>query len=241
MKVKVVGEMASFVCELQETQTIQDLYQIIKEHYGKEMYLFKRSPRIFIESSERPLSDVFNDLECIYAENSLEIKGPEEIFVDTAPNKNIRFEIHEVPSDNSCLFHSLSYLLSSKTSTELRQLVADTILQTPDKFVPFLEKDPGAYAKWITNPDIWGGATEITIISNIYQTKISVIDRNLQVIEFGDNYKDVIYLQYSGSHYNAVVAKDRSGHILKKFVQGDVASLEAAKTAVSESFRKEKQ
>ncbi|KAI5160123.1 ubiquitin thioesterase OTU1 [Nematocida ausubeli] len=237
MRFKIIDDTKSFIYEIEGTKTISDLYEGIENKVGSKRFLFKGVPKCLVERADCPIMETFTDLECIYAEASKEVKGPVETTVNTLTDENLVFSIFEVPSDNSCLFHSLSELLNAKSSSELRKMVANEILQHPKKFMSYIEKTPFEYSTWIVQPDIWGGATEITIISKIYSTKVAVIDNAQRVYEFGDEFRSVVYLSYSGSHYNAVVAKDRNGNVVRKFPCGDKSAEEKAKKAVQEFFR----
>ncbi|KAI5185798.1 ubiquitin thioesterase OTU1 [Nematocida homosporus] len=234
MRVKAVYGRTSFVCEFPDESSVAELYELVRARIGKAVFLFTTMPLQMIDEVEkRRVSELIADCDCIYLMDTPEARGPSE--QKEADECAAVFSILEVPSDNSCLFHALSELLDARSSSELRKMVANTILENPKKFAIYLEKDPFAYSKWIVQPDTWGGATEIEIIARIYETKVCVIDRQLQCIEFGCEYRSVVYLQYSGVHYNAVIGKDQ-GRVIKKFPKGDVQALARAKEAVRESF-----
>lgn len=244
MRLKLVYGSSSFVCTVAESMSASELYRIAKEKVDKTVYLFKVSPlRMIEETDQLPLSKIVSNMECLYLMDSPQSIAPSEekeksfcTSTEEVESQYGVFSILEVPSDNSCLFHSLSELFNARSSGELRKMVADAILDDPKRFAPYLETDPFSYTKWITNPSIWGGATEITIISSIYKTKVCVIDRSLQCIEFGEDFRSVVYLQYSGTHYNGIIAKDRTGKITTRFPRGDKSVLEVAKEAVRKSF-----
>ncbi|OAG29975.1 ubiquitin thioesterase OTU1 [Nematocida displodere] len=232
MRFKIVDGSKSFIYEAGEGETVAEMYEKIQTKLQKHVFIFKRVPRVLIECSDAAISSVLSDLECLYTDSSKSIRGPVQTAENTLIDQSLTFSVFVVPSDNSCLFHSLSELLSARSSGELRKMVADTILGNPEEFSPFLEKEPFAYSKWILNSDIWGGATEITVISKIYTTKVCVIDPNLQPINFGDDFRSVVYLMYTGTHYNAIIAKDKAGVVQRKFPRGDNNILQKAKEAV---------
>lgn len=238
MKFKMVDGQSSFICEIAGNLTVADLYQVANEKAAKEVLIFRSMPRRLVEKSSQPVADVLADMECLYLEGTADVKGP-SCSANGFFDQGLSFSVLVVPSDNSCLFHSLSEVLNARSSGELRKMVANKILQDPNAFAPFIEKEPFAYTKWITSPEIWGGAPEITIISKIYETKVCVIDRALQIIEFGEEFRSVVYLMYSGTHYNAVVAHDRSGNLIRKFPRGDTTIREAAQAAVKRFFNQE--
>ncbi|KAI5188494.1 ubiquitin thioesterase OTU1 [Nematocida sp. AWRm77] len=237
MKFKMIDGQHSFIYEAECTLSVSELYAAVREKTGRDLFIFRSMPRSLVEKSDKPVSEVLADMDCLYLEASEDVQGP-TCSEDGLLDKDLVFKIFVVPSDNSCLFHSLSEVLSAKSSGELRKMVANTILSDPKAFAPFIEKDPFAYSKWITNPDIWGGAPEITIISKVYETMVCVIDRSLQPIEFGDTFRSVVYLMYTGAHYNAVVAYDKTGNPVRKFPKGSKAVREKAREAVKEFFSK---
>lgn len=237
MRFKIIGESVSFVCSIEEQKSINALYDAVENKIGSKRYLFKGTPKHLVERSDVPISTVFSDLECIYVEESNKVEGPVETINCASFDKEGYFSILEVPADNSCLFHALSELLNARSSDELRKMVANEILKDPKKFAPYIEKDPVSYSNWILQPNIWGGATEITIISKIYQTKVCVIDRQLQVYEFGEAFRSTVYLSYSGNHYNAVIFNGKAGQTVRKFPYGDKKAESLAKSAVQAYFK----
>ncbi|KAH9387223.1 ubiquitin thioesterase OTU1 [Nematocida major] len=236
MRFKIIDGTSSFVCEMGDSMSVKALYDEVEKKAGGKRHLFKGTVRSLVERSDLPISEVFSNLECIYADSSAKIAGPVETNTCTFFDKSAVFSIMEVPSDNSCLFHALSELLSAKNSDSLRKMVADEIMKSPKSFAPYIEKEPFAYSTWIVQPHIWGGATEITVISKIYETKVCVIDKDLRTYEFGEAFRSVVYLCYSGTHYNAVISKDRNGNIVRKFPYGDKKAESLAKEAVKNFF-----
>ncbi|EIJ88139.1 ubiquitin thioesterase OTU1 [Nematocida parisii] len=236
MKFKIIGGSKTFVFKIESDKTVSDLYDGVEGVLGDERFLFKGMSKGFVERSEKLISEEFSNLECIYAEKSNVLKGPVETATNDLYDKDLNFSILEVPGDNSCLFHSLSDLLNAKSSGELRKIVANEILKNPKEFSPYIEKAPFEYSNWIQDPTTWGGAPEITIISKIYKTKVCVIQRDLVTYGFGDEFRSVVYLSYSGSHYNAVIAKTKSGSVTYKFPCGDKWAEDKAKEAVRNFF-----
>ncbi|KAI5190988.1 ubiquitin thioesterase OTU1 [Nematocida minor] len=236
MRFKIIDGSMSFVCQIEGDRRIETLYEEVESKIGSKRYLFKGTPKCLVEKSSKLISEVFSDLECIYAEESSKVEGPVETATNTLENKEMVFSILEVPSDNSCLFHALSELLNAKSSGELRKMVANEILKDPKAFSPYIEKEPFEYSTWILQPNIWGGAPEITVISKIYGTKVCVIDKDLRVYGFGEEFRSVVYLSYSGTYYNAVISKDRNGNITRKFPYGDKLAESRAKAAVRSFF-----
>lgn len=68
-----------------------------------------------------------------------------------------------------------------------------------------LEKSNKEYVEWIKKPSSWGGSIEIMLASELYKCEIAAIDiKNERQEIFGqnNNYKDRIYLLYTGIHYD---------------------------------------
>ncbi|KAI9604157.1 hypothetical protein H4Q26_003769 [Puccinia striiformis f. sp. tritici PST-130] len=116
-----------------------------------------------------------------------------------------------VPDDNSCLFRAAGILLDhgdNQSSTidlsfRLRQIVADAVKNDPVSWCePILGRDPDLYISKILDKDVWGGAIELAILADHFQTEICSID----VDRFGQshNYANRIFLVYSGIHYDAI-------------------------------------
>ncbi|XP_065218474.1 ubiquitin thioesterase OTU1 [Planococcus citri] len=116
----------------------------------------------------------------------------------------------EVPSDNSCLFTSLAFVLSGKidvsTSSFMRQLVADKISSQPDEYSDaILGKPNKEYCTWILNPNSWGGAIELAVLSDHYGFEIAVVNSVTGVISrFGEDkhYDHRVFLLFDGIHYD---------------------------------------
>ena len=237
MQFRLTDGTRTYVQEIDNNETVRKLYDTVRETTGHDVYIFRSTPRMMIQNTDMRIADLFAGPECLYIERSREVKGSAQSAHESADTDDeLAFSILVVPDDNSCLFHALSEVLSAKSSGALRKMVADAILTDPKAYAAYIEKDPCAYATWIVDANVWGGATEITIMSKIYKTKVCVIDREQNVIEFGEDYRAVVYLQYTGTHYNAVIAKDKSGNIVKKFARADKKVLHNAKTAVAAHF-----
>ncbi|POW09777.1 hypothetical protein PSTT_06553 [Puccinia striiformis] len=140
-----------------------------------------------------------------------------------------------VPDDNSCLFRAAGILLDhgdNQSSTidlsfRLRQIVADAVKNDPVSWCePILGRDPDLYISKILDKDVWGGAIELAILADHFQTEICSIDvqtgrasnflsfsfsklsyKILELVDrFGQshNYANRIFLVYSGIHYDAI-------------------------------------
>jgi len=78
----------------------------------------------------------------------------------------------QVPSDNSCLFRSVSYVMerTEERHGDLRRAAAQAIRADPARFsAGFLGKGNEEYARWLEEPDSWGGAIELMVLSEHYR------------------------------------------------------------------------
>ncbi|KAL0477393.1 ubiquitin thioesterase OTU1 [Acrasis kona] len=123
-----------------------------------------------------------------------------------------------MPSDNSCLFHSCSYVLKNKSRTnaqELRQLCANIVAENPKKYNnAFLGMPNLSYTTWILNKDTWGGAIELSILSDYFSTEIVAFDTaNMREDKYGENrdYSTRALIVYTGNHYDALALVENPG------------------------------
>ena len=83
-------------------------------------------------------------------------------------------------ADNSCLFNSVGYVLenhSRNKAKELRDVISRTVESNPELYnEAFLGKPTKEYAKWIMKDESWGGAIELSILSEYYRTEIAAFD-----------------------------------------------------------------
>ncbi len=114
----------------------------------------------------------------------------------------------------SCLFNSMSYFFN-KSSFDIRQDICNYLQQNK----PIIEGldthfilglDSPSYQHYISrmrNTSTWGGAIEIQVACNIWNTRITVHnirDRNGNKIEFlpiNKNHSNNISITWNGGHY----------------------------------------
>jgi ubiquitin thioesterase OTU1 len=187
--------------------------------------------------------------------NNVGIKSRETLIVTEVPaeerkireaqrNKELSeaigcFMIHSVPSNNSCLFTSISFLADggSMSSREMRSIVAGIVLSDSEKYSSsVLDRRPEEYAEWIQRGESWGGAIELSIFSEYYKMEFDVVDvQTLRVDRFGCEkcYPLKSYLLYDGVHYDALVLNLPNGSTQSKFSSDDdqytLLALEVAK------------
>ncbi|XP_071542770.1 ubiquitin thioesterase OTU1 isoform X2 [Panulirus ornatus] len=119
-----------------------------------------------------------------------------------------------VPSDNSCLFASIYYLINGgetigpKQLREMRQLVASVIKTQPEKYnEAVLERSNSKYCEWILKDTSWGGAIELSVFSQYYEIEIVALDAKTGVLNrFGEDkkYDYRMVLMYNGIHYDPI-------------------------------------
>ncbi|KAK9789064.1 hypothetical protein SCARD494_09263 [Seiridium cardinale] len=119
-----------------------------------------------------------------------------------------------MPDDNSCMFTAIAGALRGANSgldgsspEKLRRIVADHILAKPDVYTKVvLEKEPRAYCANIQRPDVWGGAIELGIISEVFGIEICVVNvKEGTIIKYGEDQYDLrCVLVWSNIHYDRV-------------------------------------
>jgi len=115
-----------------------------------------------------------------------------------------------VPSDNSCLFTSIGFVLGGKVDpscgTEMRKLIAEAVSSDQENYSEaILGKPNKEYCNWILKPESWGGGIELSVLTKHYGIEIAVIDTSNAIINrFGEdqNYEYRVFLIFDGIHYD---------------------------------------
>jgi len=94
------------------------------------------------------------------------------------PDKDGYLALRVMPDDNSCMFTAFGGVIQrADPAPTLRREVGEYILAHPDKFDKVvLEMEPQRYAQTMLSPDRWGGAIELSILSDIYDIEICSVD-----------------------------------------------------------------
>ncbi|CAI8053835.1 Ubiquitin thioesterase OTU1 [Geodia barretti] len=149
-----------------------------------------------------------------------------------------------VPADNSCLFRSISYLITNDTDSpsELRQLAAGIILSNPHRYSSVvLGKERQEYVEWLLRDESWGGAIELSVLSEHYKVELDVVDIQSQRIDrFGEGagFRDRALLIYDGIHYDPLVMEGVGGAGGQRmFPVSDARILEKASQLAREAFQ----
>ncbi|TFK83502.1 OTU-domain-containing protein [Polyporus arcularius HHB13444] len=130
---------------------------------------------------------------------------------DYVPTSN-GYLIHRiVPDDNSCMFSSIALIFEQDMSKaqEIRKIVADAIRKDPVKWDESILGMPREqYIQTILKPSAWGGAIELAILAQHYNTEIASVDVETGRIDHftpppeTDSGNRAIVI-YSGIHYDA--------------------------------------
>ncbi|KAI1501540.1 hypothetical protein F5X99DRAFT_382248 [Biscogniauxia marginata] len=130
------------------------------------------------------------------------------------PENNSSLVLRVMPDDNSCLFTAVGGALrglepypDGYTPETLRRMVVDHIRANPGKFnAVVLEMSPSEYCARMLRPDVWGGAIELGIISEIFRLEICAVDvKTGSVIRYGEGQHDMrCILVYSNIHYDRI-------------------------------------
>ena len=125
-----------------------------------------------------------------------------------SPEYSGTFILRIMPDDNSCLFRAVGTALMGgmDAMTELRSVVAQTVQENQDIYSEaVLDKKPSDYCRWIQNPNSWGGAIELSILSKHFGVEICSIDvKTLRVDHFNEGVPTRCVLVYSGIHYDTI-------------------------------------
>lgn len=150
-----------------------------------------------------------------------------------------------VPSDNSCLFTSVGYVLGGKVDPTcgqyMRKIIAEAVSTDTETYSEAMLGKPNKdYCSWILKPDSWGGAIELSILSNFYGMEMAVVDTiNAIVNRFGEDksYAHRVFLIFDGIHYDPLFLEPLTpdGTIQTMFPAEDEGMLEKARQLALEA------
>ncbi|ETN66871.1 ubiquitin thioesterase OTU1 [Anopheles darlingi] len=128
-----------------------------------------------------------------------------------------------VPADNSCLFTSIGFVLTGKVDPEnsryMRQIIAATVNSDKQEYNEgILGRPNDEYCAWILQPESWGGAIEVSILSAYHGLEFDVVDiTNAIINRFGEdkNYGMRAFLLFDGIHYDPLYLESTSGEPAK--------------------------
>jgi ubiquitin thioesterase OTU1 len=159
------------------------------------------------------------------------------------------FVRRQMPSDNSCLFHSSAYVLHNRSRSkgpELRALCANIVQENPKLYDNASLGMPNlSYTSWIMHKDTWGGAIELSILSDYHKIEIVAFDtQTMREDHYGENkdYSTRVLVIYTGSHYDALALAEHGGasesHDQVLFNTRDDNVMKKAREYVFEEHRK---
>lgn len=97
---------------------------------------------------------------------------------NSSPPANTTSVLRVMPDDNSCMFTSVGGAIPIEDpSGILRREVAEYILAHPEEYTKaILGEEPSRYVRRMKEKDTWGGAIELSILSDIYKIQICSVD-----------------------------------------------------------------
>ncbi|XP_063360231.1 ubiquitin thioesterase Otu1 [Cydia amplana] len=148
-----------------------------------------------------------------------------------------------VPSDNSCLFTSIGFVLNGQVDTTvhtlMRQIIAMEVASDHDTYSEAMLGKPNAeYCTWIQQPSSWGGAIEVAILSRFYGIEMAVVDTlNAIINRFGEdkNYGNRVFLLFDGVHYDPLYLEQNDGGIQTMFPSDDLETYREAEQIAHEA------
>ncbi|KAK3886182.1 hypothetical protein Pcinc_009642 [Petrolisthes cinctipes] len=150
-----------------------------------------------------------------------------------------------VPSDNSCLFASIYYLINggeivgSQQVEEMRTVVAAAVKSQPDLYSEaVLERSNSNYCDWILKDTSWGGAIELSIFSQYYEIEMVALDSKTgNLNRFGEDkkYDYRMIVMYDGIHYDPIYMETYEGNKVYIFPVSAESVLQQAQEMVLEA------
>ena len=120
-----------------------------------------------------------------------------------------------IAADNSCLFNAVGYVTQHTRgeAAHLRELIASHIAAEQETYSEaVLGMPPLAYCDWLLQPDSWGGAIELSILSQLCGLQIDAADiQTCRVDRYGESggFQERVLLLSDGLHYDAVALAAR--------------------------------
>ncbi|CAG9464256.1 unnamed protein product [Pedinophyceae sp. YPF-701] len=146
--------------------------------------------------------------------------GPAGSALDSVPLNDgtaARLVRRQVPSDNSCLFRSIGYVLEKTMDAagKMRATAAQVVSSDATTYNgAFLGRENEEYVAWILDDINWGGAIELSIFSQVFLTEIAAFDvqtRRVDVYGEGSGHEQRVMVVYNGIHYDPLVVVEKPG------------------------------
>lgn len=153
---------------------------------------------------------------------SANIRSGESLVLKNVELQEMVLKKHDIPADNSCLFHAIRLRRRSPTQAaclmaticrfalgcsdgpaEMRRVVASTIAMKPDEFPDaVLGRASEDYRRWILQDSSWGGEIELCILAEYFKCEIVAVDvRSRQQHRYGETFPQRIFLCMSSLRY----------------------------------------
>ncbi|KAK1753527.1 ubiquitin thioesterase OTU1 [Echria macrotheca] len=214
--------------EIDDTEPLGALIRLVKEKTGLVDFSLKygyplKNLEMSLDAQEKPISDfnlrgetlVVVPTEAPPAPVAVEEKtqtfNPKGVEPDETslewPDRGGHLVLRVMPDDNSCMFTAVGGAVGVENPSQfLRHQVCEYILTHPDKYnKAILGEDPTRYTSKMMQMDTWGGAIELSILSEVYNIQICSIDvKSLRVDRFGEGKDTRIIIVYSGIHYDRI-------------------------------------
>jgi ubiquitin thioesterase OTU1 len=126
----------------------------------------------------------------------------------------------KVPSDNSCLFHSISFLMNEgkfdrSNASQLRAKAAEIIKSNTITFSDAVLGVPQReYIEKLLNSMSWGGGIELAAFAIHFGVQFHVVDVvSCHINSFGEKGTKKAYLIFDGSHYDPLGFSHHYGEV----------------------------
>lgn len=113
-------------------------------------------------------------------------------------------------------------MVNGKVDTEvgsyMREIIAQHVSNDKETYNEAILGRPNEeYCEWIKRPQSWGGAIEVSILSNYYGIEIDVVDvTNALINRFGEDkaYGMRVFLLFDGIHYDPLYLESLSVNMI---------------------------
>lgn len=155
------------------------------------------------------------------------------------------FQRHEIPSDNSCLFHACGLLSGMGDANKMRHIAANLIDKDSSTFSDAILGQPREkYKSWILESSSWGGAIELGVLSAALGIELVAIEvRGGHVYRFGQGAAAALrgFLVFDGVHYDVIYASNSSRTITKYLFSIDDDKAQSSALKIVDELRRLRQ
>jgi ubiquitin thioesterase OTU1 len=155
------------------------------------------------------------------------------------------FQRHEIPSDNSCLFHACGLLSGMGDANKMRRIAANLIDKDSSTFSDAILGQPREkYKSWILESSSWGGAIELGVLSAALGIELVAIEvRGGHVYRFGQGAAAGLrgFLVFDGVHYDVIYASNSSRTVTKYLFSIDDDKAQSSALKIVDELRRLRQ